>query len=74
MIHFSSFIYVLDNSQIRPITAKHNNNNNNNNVKPDVYTVSHINSPLRAMADGTRTGWCAVEELVTVRMYVLYRF
>jgi hypothetical protein len=25
------FIYVLDNSQIWPITAKRNNNNNNNN-------------------------------------------
>jgi hypothetical protein len=30
-VQFNSFIYVLDNSQIWPITAKHNNNNNNNN-------------------------------------------
>jgi hypothetical protein len=26
IIQFNSFIYVLDNSQIRPITAKHKNN------------------------------------------------
>jgi hypothetical protein len=25
-VQFNSFIYVLDNSQIRPITAKHKNN------------------------------------------------
>jgi hypothetical protein len=30
IIHFSSFIYMLDNSQIWPVTAKHNNNNYNN--------------------------------------------